>query len=230
MSLAPFLQATAATSTVTTSTEAGYAVTAPANSVKAVRGSFHVPAVTCPSGEQVDFIIGMDNYPSWFTFAKANEVGVDARCNGNTANYFAFYVTPGSNLNFAGNVKAGDLIKGSVAYVNGVVSLSLKDITSGLSISKTSSGVGISRSVAGWLVATGGVALPNFGTFGAGVGHTGVSKTDTATIGTHTGSIGSFAPIAGDTVVRIQMSDPSGGAATTSSLTNGGTSFTDVWS
>jgi hypothetical protein len=56
----------------------------------------------------------MDNYPNWFTFAKANEVGVDARCDGSRAIYFAFYITPGSNLLSIGNVKPGDVISGSV--------------------------------------------------------------------------------------------------------------------
>jgi hypothetical protein len=83
--------------------------------------------------------------------------------------------------------------------------------------------------VAGWLVATSGGAVPNFGKFVSGFGHTAISGTDTASIGTHAGSIGSFAPIAGDTVLKIQLS-ASGTAATTSSLTNAGSSFTDTWS
>jgi hypothetical protein len=228
-SIAPtILQVNAASGTTTSSTEAGYAITATKGSVKSVSGSWLMPSITCPTtgSTEVDFVVGIDNYPTWI-IPPGNEVGTDARCYNGQSNYFAFYLYPGaSGLLFIGNVKPKDVIKGSVSYVSGVFYFVFKDVTSGLKFSASKAETGTSRSSAGWIIGVSEIALSSFGAFFSGLKFTSISGTDYATIGSHSGSIGSFKSVSGDTVLQVNLKDFFTGA-TTSLLSDSGTSFYD---
>jgi hypothetical protein len=203
---------------IVTSSEAGYVVEGASGSVKSVTGSWKVS-----TGCAANFLVGIDVYPSWYFFAKANEVG--------TSGCTAYYIYPGSDLQDLGTVKAGDVMKGSVSYSNGIFQFKLEDMTTKTTFSiSPRSETGTTRSNAGWILGTVNVAQPNFGTIQSGSKYTLISGTDTASIGTHTGSIGSFSGIKADKVLELLMNDPYGGVAIPSALKSSGTSFTLTWS
>ena len=106
-----------------------------------------------------------------------------------------FSVTPGTNLNFLTNVKPGDVIRASVTYVIGVFFLALKELTSGFTFSKSMGESGISRSVRGLARGYTEWRGPELWKVRYWVWAYSNSGTDTASTGTHTGSIGSFAPL-----------------------------------
>ncbi|MCI4366879.1 MAG: G1 family endopeptidase [Thermoplasmata archaeon] len=209
----------------------GWAVTASKGTVTDVKGSWIVPKIqgTCPSGYQYSsFWIGIDGYNS----NSVEQTGTDTDCQGGSPTYYAwfeFYPNP-SHLISAVVVHPGNYISAEVHFANSKFTVSLKDLNTSKSFSKTSSVKG-SRSSAEWIAeapssGTGILPLADFGTARFGADATGVTGTGDATISGTTGAIGSFT-----STVQITMVSQSTSAtkASPSALTPDGSSFNMTW-
>jgi hypothetical protein len=212
----------------------GYAVTAARGSVSSVVGSWIEPAIqgTCPVRNQYSsFWVGIDGYNS----GTVEQTGTDSDCQGGVATYYAWYefYPKASHVITTLTIKAGDVISASVTFSKTTNKFTTKitDVTTGKSFSTASTVKGAHRSSAEWIAeapsSSGGVLpLANFGTVYFGFDTTSVSGTDSATIGTTTGTMGSFS-----TLTSITMVNSAGTAtkASPSSVSTDGTSFSVAW-
>lgn len=132
-------------------------------------------------------------------------------------------------------VGVGDAVTVTVSYssTSNTITASVTDGSQTYSSSHSASSY--LRSSAEWIAeapSSGHSILPlaDFGSVNFGPQYTGVSNTNYATIGTATGSIGSFIPSSTATVYLINMAQRNGALkASTGSLTDSGTSFTVTW-
>lgn len=209
----------------------GYAVTG--SDVSDAKGSWKVPAIVgaCPSSNQYSsFWVGIDGYSS----STVEQTGTDSDCQNGSPTYYAwyeFYPKPSFIISSL-TITPGDIISADVQYspATGKFTVTIMDTTTGQSFS-TSAKVSAQRSSAEWIAeapSSGGTVLPlaDFGTAYYGLDNTGISSTCYATVGSVTGSIGSF----GSSVQQISMVTSSGAVqAQPSSLSNDGTSFSVQW-
>lgn len=212
---------------------AGYAVTGAKGSVTYVAGSWTEPAAKCSgTGSQyAAFWVGIDGYSS----TTVEQTGTEADCSGSTASYYAwfeFYPSP-SKLVSTIAVHPGDVFSASVTYstTTAKFTVSLKDVTTGKSFTKTAAVKSAKRTSAEWIAEapySGGILpLTDFGTVNFGYDNTSVSGTNDATVSGTTGDLGSFS-----TSVSIDMVGVSNSSlvkAVTSSISTDGTSFSVTW-
>lgn len=215
--------------TSTSTNWSGYAVLG--SSFTSAEASWIVPTATCSSGNQyAAFWVGLDGYTS----STVEQTGTDSDCSGRTPQYYAwyeFYPNPSYEITSL-TIKPGDHMFAKVVYSGSQFTITIEDVTTGKSYSKSSTVRGASRSSAEWIAeapcctARGGILpLADFGTVLFGEDSTGVSSTNYATDGNTNGPIGSFSSIE-----EITMAT-SGGAkeAVPSSLSSDGTSFSVKW-
>ena len=226
-------------STVGSYNWSGYAVTAASGAVTAVTGSWVVPAVqpgSCSSGttnEYASFWVGMDG----FTSNTVEQTGTDSDCQNGVPTYYAwfeFYPHPAFMINSM-SIQPGDVMEAEVRYSPATrrFTVAINNRTTGQSFSTSTKVNGAQRSSAEWIAeapsSAGGILpLADFGTAVFGVDNTSVTGTSDATVSGTTAPIGSF----GGNVYQVNMisvSDPSVFKALPSSLSNDGTSFSDVW-
>jgi hypothetical protein len=209
----------------------GYAVTGSAFTVAS--GSWTVPTVNCSKTPSTysSFWVGIDGYSS----STVEQTGTDSDCSGSTARYYAWYefYPAGSVVISSVPVSPGNKMSASVTYSGSEFTITIKNVTTGKSYSKSSRVSGAQRTSAEWIAEapcctrSGGILpLSDFGTVYLGDDYTSVSGTNDATDGAISGPISSY----GSSVYSITMVS-SGGAteAVPSSLTGDGTSFDVVW-
>ncbi len=217
---------------VTSTNWSGYAVTGPTGSVTDVKGSWTVPAIqgTCSSTNQYSsHWVGIDGYTS----STVEQTGTDSDCQNGAPAYYAWYeFYPLPSFTISGmTIKPGDVITADVTHSRSHYTVTITDLTTGQSFSKSKTVSSARASSAEWITeapsSSGGVLpLANFGTVSWGYDNTNVANTNYATISGTTAAIGSF----GAAVHQITMVT-SGGAvkASPSALTSDGTSFTVNW-
>jgi hypothetical protein len=212
---------------------AGYAVTGAKGSVTDVAGSWTQPTATC-SGKTTQyaaFWVGIDGYSS----TTVEQTGTDSDCAHGTPSYYAwfeFYPNP-SRVVSTVKVSPGNVISASVSYstTTAKFTVTLKDVTTGKSFTKTAAVAKAQRTSAEWIAEapySGGILpLADFGTINFGYDNTSVSGTNDATVSGTSGDLGSFS-----TAVSINMigvSNSSLTKAATSAISTDGTSFSVTW-
>jgi hypothetical protein len=215
--------------TSTSTNWSGYAVLG--TSFTSAEASWIVPTATCKSGDQyAAFWVGLDGYSS----STVEQTGTDSDCDGKTPSYYAwyeFYPNPSYEITSL-TIKPGDHMSAKVVYSSSEFTITIEDVTTGKSYSKSSKVSGASRSSAEWIAeapcctARGGILpLADFGTVLFGDDSTGVSGTNYATDSTTSGAIGAF-----PSIEEITMAT-SGGTkeAVPSALSSDGTSFSVTW-
>ena len=217
---------------VTSTNWSGYAVTGSSGSVTDVKGSWIVPTIqgTCTGTAQYSsHWVGIDGYSS----NTVEQTGTDSDCQGGAPAYYAWYeFYPKPSFSFSAlTVRPGDKIFAEVTHSGNSFTVTITDLTTGHSASKTAKVNGAKASSAEWITeapsGSGGILpLANFGTISWGTDYTAKAGTNYATVSGVTGPIGSFGP----NVHQITMVT-SGGAtkAKPSSLSSDGTSFTVGW-
>lgn len=228
---------------ITSENWSGYAVTG-AN-VTDAKGSWVVPAVTCPAaapssprsrnqGSQQDlysaFWVGIDGYSS----NTVEQTGTDSDCDNGTPQYYAwfeFYPHPSYEVNNF-PVKPGDLISAEVSYnsTTNVFTVTLADKTSGKSFSTSTSVSSAARTSAEWIAeapssGSSVLSLADFGSVEFGDDYTGVTGSCGATINGATGPIGSI----GTNTSITMVSSKGANEAVTGPLSTDGTSFVVAW-
>jgi len=205
---------------------AGYAATGSTGSVTSVTGTWTQPAVTCPKGTTLAaFWIGIDGYSS----STVEQDGTLAQCSHGTATYYSWWETyPANAVQPWATIHAGDSFSASVTYNagTGLFTMSLKDTTSGVSWSQTSSNSGASENSAECIAERPAGASNSSGLYALANFKKMTFTTCAATISGSTGGIGTFS-----TVVAIKMVNYSSGTrtlATVSALTSN-TKFTVTW-
>ncbi|HVN04605.1 MAG TPA: G1 family glutamic endopeptidase [Bryobacteraceae bacterium] len=216
--------------TATSSNWSGYAVTG--TSFTSAEASWIVPTAKCSSGDQyAAFWVGLDGYSS----STVEQTGTDSDCVGKNPSYYAwyeFYPNPSYEITSV-PVKPGDVMSAKVVYSGSQFTITITDVTTGKSYSKTASVRSAKRSSAEWIAeapcctSRGGILpLADFGTVLFGLDSTGVSGTGYATDSTTSGAIGIF-PSA--SIEQITMASGSLTEAVPSGLSSDGTSFSVVW-
>src|SRR5580658_66226 len=215
--------------TSTSTNWSGYAVLG--TSFTSAKASWTVPTATCSSGDQyAAFWVGLDGYSS----SSVEQTGTDSDCDGRNPSYYAwyeFYPHPSFEISSL-SIKPGDHMSASVVYSGGEFTITIEDVTTGKSYTKSSTVSGAARSSAEWIAeapcctARGGfLPLADFGTVLFGDDNTGVSGTNYATDSTTTGAIGAFSSIE-----EISMDSSKGEKeAVPSALSSDGTSFSVTW-
>ena len=189
---------------------AGYAVQAGAGAVRAVRGSWVVPAVSGASDAVSSAWVGIDGNAS----ATVEQIGTESDIQGGAPLYFAWFeMFPRDRFIVGGlAIHPGDVMSGVVTSLgSGLFRLRLTDFTTGQSFATIQSAPAAQRSSAEWVVERPGrEPLADFGTvpfFGASL-----------TVGTVAGPI--------DRVRRqvrnISLTPPFGGGATPAGLIDSG--------
>lgn len=220
--------------TVSSTNWNGYAVETAGGAVTNAKGSWIVPAVTCPSSpnEYAAFWVGIDGFNS----NTVEQVGTDSDCQSGVPTYYAwfeFYPHPSLLINSL-SIQPGNVMSGEVSYnpQTKAFTVSITNMTTGQSFSGSSKVKSAKRSSAEWIAeapsGSGGILpLAEFGTASYGYDNTAVASTSDATVGAATGPIGSF----GGSVVEISMVNESGTAikAAPSALSSDGSSFFDTW-
>jgi hypothetical protein len=213
----------------------GYAVTG--SSFTQVTGSWIVPAVNCSSAGNTysAFWVGIDGYSS----SSVEQTGTESDCSGESPVYYAwyeFYPHPSIVIQSL-PVSPGDVVQAEVSYSGGEFTISISDVTTGKSYSKSAKVADAKRTSAEWIAeapcCTGrgakGASLPlaDFGTVSFGLDYTGFSGTNNATAGASGGST----PISGfSTAEAITMVTAKGvDEAVPAPLTADGSSFTVTW-
>ncbi len=207
---------------------AGYDIKGSPGSMTDVKGSWVVPAVACSGGSQYSsFWVGIDGDGS----STVEQIGTDSDCSSGIARYYAwyeFYPKPSFSINMA--IKPGDVMSGEVKYAGrGQFTVTLKDMTTGASYSKTAKVSSAQMSSAEWIAeapSSGGILpLANFGTAQFGYNYTGIPATNYATVNGVTGNMALF----GSALQPITMVSSSGVKAQPSSVSADGTSFSVQW-
>src|SRR5947209_2586719 len=211
----------------------GFAVTGSAGSVSDAKGSWVVPTIqgNCPSTNQYSsFWVGIDGYSS----GTVEQTGTDSDCQNGVPTYYAwyeFYPHPSFLINGI-TVHPGDTMSAEASFGGSRFTVTITDVTTGQSFSKSARVASAQRSSAEWIAeapsSSGGILpLADFGTVILGLDNTGQANTNYATISGTTGAIGSF----GANVQVITMVSQSNGAtkASPSALSSDGTSFSVTW-
>jgi hypothetical protein len=208
----------------------GYAVTGSAGSVTSASGSWIVPAVTGASNSYAAFWTGIDG----FSDSTVEQTGTISYMNGATPAYYAwyeFYPSPMYEITSVPIVPT-NVISASVTYIGShEFTLSLTDVTTGATFSKTITDTSAKMTSAEWIVEapssnSGILPLADFKTAKFGNAYTSVPSTCYATVGTTTGPIGNF----GTAVQTINMVTNRGVLKdSTSALSTDGTSFYVTW-
>jgi hypothetical protein len=219
--------------TSTSTNWSGYAVLG--TSFTSAKGSWTVPKATCTSGDQyAAFWVGIDGYTS----DSVEQTGTDSDCDGKNPSYYAwyeFYPNPSYEITSVA-VAPGDQMSASVTYSGSEFTITIENVTTGKSYSKSSKVSGAKRSSAEWITeapcctgSDGILPLADFGTVLFGKDSTGVSGTNYATDSTTSGAIGSF-PAADIEEINKTASSTSPQLSTCSaSLSSDGTSFSCTW-
>ena len=210
----------------------GYVIQAKPGTVKIVSGSWFLPSVTCSAGEYSSsyFDVGIDGYGTNFAVLPENGLVSYGQCINGNPSYGLQWSIAGSQGSIPNPFTPGDKLTALVKYRNGVFYLTMKDLTRGWTFSTSGTDTSATRAQAIWGIARyPSPNLSNFGLAQSGKAYTAVLSTDSATIGSHTGSIGSFGSISGSVVYRVTMIGLSSTDATASTLTGGGTSFAVTW-
>jgi hypothetical protein len=218
-------------STAQSTNWAGWAISTSNGAVSDVKGSWIVPRIhgTCPASAQYSsFWIGIDGYSS----STVEQIGTDSDCQAGSPTYYAwfeFYPNP-SRLISTVTVQPGNSISAEVNYANSTFTVTLKDVNTSKSFSKTSTVKG-SRNSAEWIAeapssSSGVLPLADFGRVLFGDRTTKVHSTGDATISGTTGTIGSFTGL-----VQITMINNAGTRtkASPTALTPDGSSFNVTW-
>jgi hypothetical protein len=216
--------------TVITPNWSGYAVTG--STFTGVKGSWIVPASTCPSGDQfAAFWVGIDG----FSDETVEQTGTDSDCDGaNKPSYYAwyeFYPAPSFVITSL-TITPGDTMSATVTYNGTEFTTTITDETTGKSFTKSATVHGAQRSSAEWIAeapccTSGGGILPlaDFGTVLFGKDSTGVTGSNEADMAGTIGLIGSFANIS-----AITMQSSNGALeAVPSALSSDGSSFSVTW-
>jgi hypothetical protein len=222
--------------TATSSNWSGYAVTG--TGFTSASASWVVPAAVCTgvsnrSDEYASFWVGLDGYSS----NSVEQVGTDSDCNGSNPSYYAwyeFYPQPSYNI-LSVPVSPGNVISASVVYsaTGNDFTVTLTNVSTGKSYSKTSTVRGAERTSAEWITEapccsgrSGILPLADFGTINFGADYTNVSGTNYAVSSTVSGPISAFS-----TAVDISKtaSKTSPQLSTCSVLSADGTSFNCTW-
>jgi len=212
----------------------GYAVTG--SGFTSAKGSWTVPTANCSgvSGSQyAAFWVGIDG----FTSTTVEQTGTDSDCSGSRPNYYAwyeFYPHPSIQISSL-PVSPGNQMSASVTYSGGTFKITITNVTTGRSYTKSSTVSGAKRTSAEWIAEapcctfSGGILpLSDFGTIFFGQDHTGVTGTNDATASGHSGAIGSFSSSAINEINKTGSSS-SPQTSTCSSLSSDGTSFSCTW-
>ncbi len=214
---------------------AGYVVRASAGSVADVKGSWVVPAIQgpCPSTDAFSaFWVGIDGLGS----TTVEQTGTDSDCVKGAPLYDAWYEFFPATAHTRSSVPVhpGDAISAEVRYSGGSFTVTLADLTTAASFSKSMQDSGAQRLSAEWIAeapSSGGGVLPlaDFGTVSFGYDYTGVAGSCSATVGGTSGALGMF-PSAGFPLVALAMETGSGATkAATSLVSSDGTSFSVTW-
>ncbi|MCI4335844.1 MAG: G1 family endopeptidase [Thermoplasmata archaeon] len=212
---------------------AGYAVSASTGSVSMANASWVEPTISkCPTKtEYAAFWVGIDGYTS----ASVEQTGTDSDCSHGKAVYYAwyeFYPSPSHRISSL-TISPGDVIFASVNYDSTTVKFTtvLTDTTTGKTFSTSAAVKTAARSSAEWIAEapssfSGVLPLAPFGTVGFGFDHTSLASTGSATIGTTTALMGTFAGL-----VSLTMINHTGKIvkASTSAVSTDNTSFTVTW-
>jgi len=224
--------------TVTSDNWSGYAVLGAVGSVTAAKASWTVPTVTCGGSRHSasaysSFWVGIDGYSS----STVEQTGTDSDCSGSEPVYYAWYeFYPNPSYEASLTIKPGDRISAEVSYAGGEFTITITDVTSGKSFSKSAQVSSAQRSSAEWIAEApssctrrGCSVLPlaDFGTVDFGEDYTGVSGTCYATVSGVTAAIGSF----GANVSEITMVSNSGApeAVPSGFSAADGSSFSIAW-
>jgi len=214
--------------TSTSTNWSGYAVTGSA--FTSAEASWIVPTATCSSGhDYAAFWVGIDGYSS----KTVEQTGTDSDCVGKKPSYYAWYeFYPQYPVEVNMTITPGDRMSASVVYNGSEFTVTITDVTTGKSYSKSSKVAGAKRSSAEWIAeapccrASGApVPLADFGTVLFGEDSTSVSGTGYAQDSSTNGPIGSFSTIEQITMERgggVKKAIPSG-------LSGDGTSFSVNW-
>ena len=102
---------------------------------------------------------------------------------------------------------SGDVMWGRVHYLgSNIFDLTIKDATQGWTYEVKITVSGAARSSAEWFASPVPYSdMADYGTVRFGSAYTGFTLTNYATIGGHSGSIGSFSNVQGDTMSRVKM-------------------------
>ena len=210
----------------------GYAVEG--TSFTKALGSWTVPSVNCSQTPNTysSFWVGIDGWTS----STVEQTGTDSDCSGTKPSYYAwyeFYPNPSRLINGVPG-SPGNHISASVTYSGSNFTITITNVSTGKSYSKTSSVRSAKRTSAEWIAEapcctrSGGILpLADFGTVDFGQDYTGVGSTNDATASGVSGAIGAF----GNNIFESIMVNGSTGAdeAVPSGLTSDGTSFSVTW-
>jgi hypothetical protein len=220
--------------TSTSTNWSGYAVTG--TSFTSAKGSWTQPTATCTtSGDKyAAFWVGLDGYSS----TTVEQTGTDSDCDGKSPSYYAwyeFYPNPSYEITSV-PIKPGDQISASVTYSGSEFTITLENVTTGKSFTKSARVSGAKRSSAEWITeapccTSGGGILPlsDFGTVLFGEDSTGVSGTNYATDSSHSGAIGSFPAADIEEINKTKSSSSPQTSTCSASLSSDGTSFSCTW-
>jgi hypothetical protein len=134
-------------------TWSGYVV-APSTPLTDVSATWKVPPVACAkttAPQAAVFWVGLDG---WYS-KTVEQAGVEAYCSGTTAVYTAWWeMFPTNHITQVFSVRPRDSIVASVHYLNGIFTITVKDITSGATSTvnaRCASGTTCKRSSAEWI-------------------------------------------------------------------------------
>ena len=206
----------------------GYAVLGQDGSVTDVKGSWIVPPVTCSGGNSYSaFWIGIDGATS----STVEQIGTSSDCNNGVPTYYAWYeFYPKPAFNAITNVNAGDVMSAEVRYTGrNQFTVTITDTTTGASFTKSSKTSPAKRNSAEWIAEAphgGNLQLANFGVAKFGFDYTNIASTNFATVGSYTGSLGSFGT---GSIDKITMVTSSGATKAYPSPISNETSFNMTW-
>ncbi len=215
---------------------AGFVVEGPFGSVSDVRGSWIVPAIqgACPATNAYSFEwIGIDGWGS----STVEQTGTESDCVKGVATYAAWYefFPASSHVLTKLVIQPGDTMSAEVVFSGGRFTVSITDVTTGASFTRTKQDSKALRVSAEWIAeapSSGGGILPlaDFGTVPFGADYTDVASTCTATVGGTSGTIGALDALGSYLVLSLTMVAESGAPkAVPSALSSDGTSFTVAW-
>jgi hypothetical protein len=202
----------------------GYAVTG--LSFTEAKGSWIVPAVDCTAvpNSSASFWVGIDGW----TTETVEQTGTDSDCDDGTPTYYAWYefVPAGGETITSVLVGAGDQVSAEVVFNGAEFTVTLANVTTGMSYSKSVPPGSAKRISAEWIAESNGYELSNFGAVFFGQDFTFVSGTNYAADASTSGQISNFGRsvhqsimVAGKGVVE----------AVPSPLSPDGTSFSVTW-
>lgn len=218
--------------TATSTNWSGYAVLG--SSFTSAEGSWMVPAAVCSGvsgNEYAAFWVGIDGYSS----DTVEQIGTDSDCDGTTPNYYAWYefYPQGSREITSVPVSPGHVVSASVVYSGQGFTVTITNITTGKSYTKTSQVKKAARSSAEWIAeapccSSGQGILPmsDFGTVNFGMDDTKVNGTNFAADSATSGPIGNFVSLEQITKVASSSSPQT---STCGPLSEDGTSFSCTW-